>query len=85
MAASEVTKLTLKSAPAEVAVFPKLVKFDSSIFDGETPYQGPPNAVNEKLWAELYAGSCLVYLGILFPSAFQRPPCDVEPLKVAIC
>lgn len=47
------------TAPAEVAVIPKLVKFESSIFDGATPYQGPPNVINEKLWAELYAGRSL--------------------------
>lgn len=31
-----------------------LVKFDSSIYNGVTPYQGPPNPTNNALWLDLY-------------------------------
>ena len=45
----------LLKAPAQDALEYQLVKFDSSIYGGETEYQGPPNEHNNKLWKNLYS------------------------------
>jgi hypothetical protein len=47
--------LTIAIAPAQDAVSYKLTKFESGIYGGETPYQGPPSDGNNRLWQELYA------------------------------
>jgi hypothetical protein len=47
--------LTIVTAPAQDAVSYKLTKFESGIYGGETPYQGPPSGKNNRLWQELYA------------------------------
>jgi len=46
---------TIVIAPAQDAVSYKLTKFESGIYGGETPYQGPPSGENNRLWQELYA------------------------------
>ncbi|KAH8804686.1 hypothetical protein F5884DRAFT_884330 [Xylogone sp. PMI_703] len=40
--------------PAQDAISYNLVKFDSGIYGGETPYQGYPTPENNALWEELY-------------------------------
>lgn len=42
-------------APAMNALEFKLTKFASSIYGGETEYQGPPTEYNNKLWKDLYS------------------------------
>lgn len=48
------TQLTKSAAPAQDAIDYKLAKFQSSIYDGKTEYQGPPTKTNNRLWADLY-------------------------------
>jgi len=43
-----------KTAPANEVLETVLVKFDTSIYDGTTPYQGRPNEQNNKLWMDLW-------------------------------
>lgn len=42
------------TAPANEAISYKEVVFDSSVQNGQTPYQGAPNAENNALWHDLY-------------------------------
>jgi len=43
-------------APAQQALRRADRVFDSSFPGGLTPYQGPPNETNNRLWKELYDG-----------------------------
>jgi len=48
-------------APAQDALEYKLTSYASSIYGGETPYQGPPTAENNALWKNLYSRKCFQY------------------------
>ncbi|KAL2292055.1 hypothetical protein FJTKL_10726 [Diaporthe vaccinii] len=43
-----------RRSPANGAISYKEVVFDSSVQNGQTPYQGSPNAENNALWHDLY-------------------------------
>lgn len=51
----ELMRLTFRLAPAQDALEYKVTKFESSIYGGETEYQGPPTEHNNRLWKQTYA------------------------------
>ncbi|KAF8849623.1 hypothetical protein BDZ45DRAFT_732120 [Acephala macrosclerotiorum] len=42
-------------SPAQDALEYKVTKFESSIYGGETEYQGPPTEYNNRLWKQTYS------------------------------